>query len=168
MDARSLAWRHGHALVTPLHVARAILSSSSMPAAGGLLRLSGRPLRREDMKISLDEALSRLPVAFPVGSEQLTLSNALVALLRRAHMIQRQRSVGGLVVGGRRRCQVATVKTELKHLVASILDDPSVHRAMRKAGCRVAEPSNQPSSVGTVCQVLDRPVATNLTCHSCW
>ncbi|CAM0884645.1 unnamed protein product [Alopecurus aequalis] len=76
-EAGSLARRHGHARVTPLHVASAILSSSSTQAAGGLLWWCGHPLRHEDLMVSFNDALSRLPVACPAGADPLDLSNAL-------------------------------------------------------------------------------------------
>ena len=90
-EAGSLARRHGHARVTPLHVASAILSSSTPAASRLLLGYSGH---RQDLKASFNDALSRLPVVCHLRADQpLDLSNALVALLRRAQtMIHHPRS----------------------------------------------------------------------------
>uniref|UniRef100_A0ACD5UXI5 Uncharacterized protein n=1 Tax=Avena sativa TaxID=4498 RepID=A0ACD5UXI5_AVESA len=174
-EAESVARRHGHPRVTPLHVASAILSTQ---AAGVLLGSSGRPLRHEDLQLSLEAALSHLPLACPFRAAPLELSNALVALLRRAQTLQQQRSAGGARVRRRSRWrQGAGVKVELEQLVASILDDPSVYRAVRAAQVKrkIIDQLNvndfrgaggQPPSSVSVGSLLDRPVTTNLSWHS--
>ncbi|XP_024310685.1 protein SMAX1-LIKE 3-like [Brachypodium distachyon] len=149
-QAAGLARRRGHAQVTPLHVACAVMSSSSSSSssapgtgtgAAGLLLPSACPLRKRQqheaaaaalklqLQLRLDAALGRLPVRAPFQhasapkTTMVPLSNALVAALKRAQAaaVQHRRSGNAVVV------------VELERLVASILDDPNVNRAVREA-----------------------------------
>jgi ATP-dependent Clp protease ATP-binding subunit ClpA len=153
-QAVSAARRRGHAQVTPLHVASAILSSDSA-AGAGLLRAaclrsrSSTPLQCKALEFCLNVALSRLattggahhPAAAFGGfqhraaSPQPALSNALAAAFKRAQPSQRR---GGSSSQGRQQ-QGAVNEIELEQLVVSILDDPSVSRVMREAGFSSAE-----------------------------
>ena len=129
-QAVSLARLRGHAQVTPLHIASAMLSAS--PAAAAILhaacaRSQSHPLQQHNaLGLRLDMALGRLPLARPAsvihhGGDRVepAPSNAFVAALKRA---QAHRGRRGVVVG------------ELEQLVLSILNDPSVDRVMRAAG----------------------------------
>jgi ATP-dependent Clp protease ATP-binding subunit ClpA len=153
-QAVSAARRRGHAQVTPLHVASAILSSDSA-AGAGLLRAaclrsrSSTPLQCKALEFCLNVALSRLattggahhPAAAFGGfqhraaSPQPALSNALAAAFKRAQPSQRR---GGSSSQGRQQ-QGAVNEIEIEQLVVSILDDPSVSRVMREAGFSSAE-----------------------------
>ncbi|XP_051190216.1 protein SMAX1-LIKE 3-like [Lolium perenne] len=140
-QAANLARRRGHAQVTPLHVASAMLST------GGLLRaaclrssshLKSPALQPEALQFCIDVALSRLPMVWPPaaamfsnhGAPVMVLSNALVAALKRAQAHERR----GSAEGGQRQPGGLVVKVGLEQLVVSILDDPSVDRALREAG----------------------------------
>ncbi|XP_040249443.1 protein SMAX1-LIKE 3-like [Aegilops tauschii subsp. strangulata] len=145
-QAACLARQRGHAQVTPLHVASVMLFSA--PGGGGLLRAAcirsshppSHPVQLEGLQLCLEFALSRLPMAWPpaaatfrhrgVGAPVLALSNALMAALKRAQAHGRR----GTTDGGQRQPPMIAVKVELEQLAVSILDDPSVDRAMREAG----------------------------------
>ncbi|CAM0950078.1 unnamed protein product [Alopecurus aequalis] len=132
-QAANLARRRGHAQVTPLHVASAMLSSGGFLRAACLRSSShcqSHPLRHEALQLCLDVALSRLPMAWPPGAPVITLSNALVAALKRAQAHERR----GSADGSQRQPAGLAVKVGLEQLVVSILDDPTVDRAMREAG----------------------------------
>jgi hypothetical protein len=64
------------------------------------------------------------------GAPVMALSNALVAALKRAQAHERR----GFADGGQRQPRGLVVKVGLEQLVVSILDDPSVDRALREAG----------------------------------
>ncbi|KAL6643094.1 hypothetical protein ACP70R_021275 [Stipagrostis hirtigluma subsp. patula] len=147
-EAASLARRRGHARVTPLHVASAMLAGS---AGGGLLRAAclrapsggSRPLRCEALELCFNAALSRLATAGPppavtfhagAGHPAPALSNALAAAFKRAQANQRRGGGYSASADGRQ-----TAKVGLKQLVVSILDDPSVSRVMGEAGFSSAE-----------------------------
>uniref|UniRef100_A0ACD5XZ20 Uncharacterized protein n=1 Tax=Avena sativa TaxID=4498 RepID=A0ACD5XZ20_AVESA len=156
-------WR-GHAQVTPLHVASAMLSSDGLLRVACLRSSShsqSHPLRPEALQLCLDIALSRIPMAWPPavamfrthGAPMMTLSNALVAALKRAQAHERRGSADSVQ---RKPAGLAAVKVGLEQLVVSILDDPSVDRAMRDAGfsgsqvkanVRKGTSSEQPHSV---------------------
>ncbi|OWM86948.1 protein SMAX1-LIKE 4 [Punica granatum] len=141
-----LARRRGHAQVTPLHVAFTLLSSR----ASDLLRraclksqrqLQGsHPLQCRALELCFNVALNRLPTITaspPSGpflhAQQPSLSNALVAALKRAQAHQRR----GCIEQQQQQQQnqpLLAAKVELEQLVLSILDDPSVSRVMREAG----------------------------------
>ncbi|XP_044414847.1 protein SMAX1-LIKE 3-like [Triticum aestivum] len=145
-QAACLARERGHAQVTPLHVASVMLFSA--PGGGGLLRAAcirsshppSHPVQLEGLQLCLEVALSRLPMAWPpaaatfhhrgAGAPVLELSNALMAALKRAQAHGRR----GTTDGGQRQPPMIAVKVELEQLAVSILDDPSVDRAMREAG----------------------------------
>ncbi|XBH96651.1 hypothetical protein VPH35_086996 [Triticum aestivum] len=129
-QALSLARLRGHAQVTPLHIASAMLSAS--PAAAAILcaacaRSQSHPLQQHNpLGLRLDVALGWLPLARPAsvihhGGDRVepAPSNAFVAALKRAQVHRGRR---GAVVG------------KLEQLALSILDDPSVDRVMRAAG----------------------------------
>ncbi|XP_037446161.1 protein SMAX1-LIKE 3-like [Triticum dicoccoides] len=146
-QAACLAKQRGHEQVTPLHVASVMLFSAP-GGGGGLLRAacirSSHPpshsLQLEGLQLCLEVALSRLPMAWPpaaaafhrrgAGAPVLELSNALMAALKRAQAHGRR----GTTDGGQRQPPMITVKVELEQLAMSIVDDPSVDRAMREAG----------------------------------
>ena len=121
-QAVSLAARRGHAQVTPLHIAGAMLSA---PASAGILRAAcvrsqSHPMQDNVLDLCLDLALARLAVTRHVHGGDPAPSNACVAALKRAQAHQHR---------GRSAAEV-----ELEKLVVSILDDPSVDRVMRAAG----------------------------------
>ncbi|KAL6642296.1 hypothetical protein ACP70R_020477 [Stipagrostis hirtigluma subsp. patula] len=141
-EAVSLARRRGHAQVTPLHVASAMLAD----AGGGLLRAAcvrarpgSQPLQCKALELCLNVALNRLATAgppavfFPFHHPAPALSNALAAAFKRAQANQR-RSGGSASAEAQQ-----AAKVELEQLVVSILDDPSVNRVMREAGFSGAE-----------------------------
>ncbi|TKW07457.1 hypothetical protein SEVIR_7G308500v4 [Setaria viridis] len=147
-QAVSLARRRGHAQVTPLHAASAMLAD-----AGGLLRAaclrsraSSHPLQCKALELCFNVALNRLATAGPPapamfqqfhahhaagGHRAPTLSNALAAAFKRAQANQRRGA-------GSTSADVAA-RVELEQLVISILDDPGVSRVMREAGFSSAE-----------------------------
>ncbi|KAL1813906.1 hypothetical protein ACET3Z_023971 [Daucus carota] len=132
-----LARRRGHAQVTPLHVATILLSSR-----GSLLRRaclksqspqSVHPLHSRALELCFNVALNRLPTTpGPLLHGQPSLSNALIAALKRAQAHQRR----GCIEQQQQQQQqpLLAIKVELEQLILSILDDPSVSRVMREAG----------------------------------
>ncbi|KAH9288425.1 hypothetical protein KI387_032542 [Taxus chinensis] len=125
-NAVGMARVRGHAQATPLHVAATLLASES-----GLLRraclLSHRavaPLQWRALEVCFNVALNRLPAAINRG--QASLSNALVAALKRAQAQQRRGCI--------EQQQAQPGKVDMEELLVSILDDPSVSRVMREAG----------------------------------
>ncbi|CAL5028356.1 unnamed protein product [Urochloa decumbens] len=195
--ALALARRRGHAQVTPLHVAFALLTgpacaagqpplaaaafsstsaSVSSPAAApyGMLKRAclrshpspsssspsqQHPLQCRALELCFNVALNRLPTsgphsppaahfAAPLIQPSPTLSNALVAALKRAQANQRRGCVElqqpppppppPTPAAHHQQQQnpppLLAIKVELDQLVISILDDPSVSRVMREAG----------------------------------
>ncbi|XP_051216589.1 protein SMAX1-LIKE 4 [Lolium perenne] len=173
--ALALATRRGHAQVTPLHVAFALLSSSCSPhqhhhpgggggAAYGLLRraclrshpaAAQHPFQCRALELCFNVALNRLstsgphsppphssgpPFASSLIQPSPTLSNALVAALKRAQANQRRGCVDlqqppPVTLQQQQQQQpLLAIKVELDQLIISILDDPSVSRVMREAG----------------------------------
>ncbi|XP_062185173.1 protein SMAX1-LIKE 4-like [Phragmites australis] len=190
--ALALARRRGHAQVTPLHVAFALLngpaacsaplaafSSSSSPspaAAYGLLKraclrshpsasgasspatAAAHPLQCRALELCFNVALNRLPASGPhsppsgassspfassLVQPSPTLSNALIAALKRAQANQRRGCVElqqpppaptPAATAQQQTQPLLAIKVELDQLVISILDDPSVSRVMREAG----------------------------------
>ncbi|KAG0470694.1 hypothetical protein HPP92_016809 [Vanilla planifolia] len=99
----NLARRRGHAQVTPLHVAATLINSSS--SASSILRRAcarssphhptSLPLQCRALELCFNVALNRLPTSpLPSSSSLLhshpSLSNALVAALKRAQAHQRR------------------------------------------------------------------------------
>ncbi|XP_039030341.1 protein SMAX1-LIKE 4-like [Hibiscus syriacus] len=132
-----LARLRGHGQVTPLHVAATLLSSRT-----SLLRsacLKSRPHHHQQhqasraLELCFNVALNRLPTTpEPILHDQPSLSNALVAALKRAQAHQRR---GCIEQQQQQQPQpILTIKVELEQLIISILDDPSVSRVMREAG----------------------------------
>jgi hypothetical protein len=167
--ALGLARRRGHAQVTPLHVAFALLTgphliSSSASCVPGLLKRAclrshpapSHPLQCRALELCFNVALNRLPAASsapcssppPPGSSSSfassliqpspTLSNALVAALKRAQANQRRGCVElhppTTPTTQQQQQPLLAIKVELDQLLVSILDDPSVSRVMREAG----------------------------------
>nr|CAB3486627.1 unnamed protein product [Digitaria exilis] len=175
--ALALARRRGHAQVTPLHVAFALLTGPaatcaqpplaapfSTPAAPyGLLKRAclrshttasspaahQHPLQCRALELCFNVALNRLPTsgappsahfASPLIQPSPTLSNALVAALKRAQANQRRGCVElqhpppPPPPATAQQQPLLAIKVELDQLVISILDDPSVSRVMREAG----------------------------------
>ena len=142
-QAVALARRRGHAQVTPLHVASAMLSAAGLLRAA-CLRSHSHPLQCKALELCFNVALNRLPTAAAVmfhhhhgggaaAHHAPVLSNALVAAFKRAQAHQRRGSVDT------QQQPVLAVKIELEQLVISILDDPGVSRVMREAGFSSAE-----------------------------
>ncbi|PAN41329.1 hypothetical protein PAHAL_8G035500 [Panicum hallii] len=141
-QAVALARRRGHAQVTPLHVASAMLSAAGLLRAA-CLRSHSHPLQCKALELCFNVALNRLPTAGPAavmfhhhgGHHAPVLSNALVAAFKRAQAHQRR----GAVEGGQPPPPPPpqpglAAKVEIEQLIISILDDPSVSRVMREAG----------------------------------
>ncbi|KAL8505290.1 hypothetical protein ACS0TY_016503 [Phlomoides rotata] len=133
----TLARRRGHAQVTPLHVAATLLSSRASLLRRACLKSQphqpSHPLQCRALELCFNVALNRLPAApGPLLHAQPSLSNALIAALKRAQAHQRR----GCIEQQQQQQQqpLLTVKVELDQLVLSILDDPSVSRVMREAG----------------------------------
>ncbi|KAM0864759.1 hypothetical protein ACQ4PT_043712 [Festuca glaucescens] len=142
-QAVTLARRRGHAQVTPLHVATAMLLP---PAPAGVLRAAclrshSHPLQCKALELCFNVALNRLPTAsgagamfhqHRLGGAAPALSNALVAAFKRAQAHQRRGGAGDGIQ--QTAAPVIAAKVELEQLIVSILDDPSVSRVMREAG----------------------------------
>ncbi|KAH9297333.1 hypothetical protein KI387_029015 [Taxus chinensis] len=131
--AVALARQRGHAQVTPLHVAATLLP----PGCASLLHRAclkshphsaAHPLQCRALELCFKVALNRLPTT--AGSlVQPSLSNSLVAVLKRAQANQRRGCVEQ-----QQQPPLLGVKVETEQLIISILDDPSVSRVMREAG----------------------------------
>ncbi|XP_042040903.1 protein SMAX1-LIKE 4-like [Salvia splendens] len=133
-----LARRRGHAQVTPLHVAATLLSSRSSLLRRACLRFQPpqHPLHCRALELCFNVALNRLP-ASPLHHHHPSLSNALVAALKRAQAHQRRGSIEQHDNHNsipHHQTPLISIKVELEQLVLSILDDPSVSRVMREAG----------------------------------
>ncbi|KAI0511098.1 hypothetical protein KFK09_011720 [Dendrobium nobile] len=149
----NLARRRGHAQVTPLHVAATLLNSSS--SASSLLRRAcirshphhptSLPLQCRALELCFNVALNRLPTSPPPSSSSSllhshpSLSNALIAALKRAQAHQRRGCIESQNHHSHQTQQqnnqpLLAIKVELEQLTISILDDPSVSRVMREAG----------------------------------
>ncbi|KAJ0973357.1 hypothetical protein J5N97_021316 [Dioscorea zingiberensis] len=137
-QAVSLARRRGHAQVTPLHVANAMLSSTAGLLRAACLQSHSHPLQCKALELCFNVALNRLPASSSSGPmlgphhhhhhQPPSLSNALVAAFKRAQAHQRRGSIES------QQQPLLAVKIELEQLIISILDDPSVSRVMREAG----------------------------------
>ncbi|KAM7264854.1 hypothetical protein ACFE04_002537 [Oxalis oulophora] len=128
----ALARRRGHAQVTPLHVATAMLGSSTGLLRRACLQSHSHPLQCKALELCFNVALNRLPASTSsplLGPPQYpSLSNALVAAFKRAQAHQRRGSVEN------QQQPILAIKIEVEQLIVSILDDPSVSRVMREAG----------------------------------
>ncbi|XP_022990253.1 protein SMAX1-LIKE 3-like [Cucurbita maxima] len=134
-QAIGLARRRGHSHVTPLHVATAMLASSSGVLRRACLHCHSHPLQCKALELCFNVALNRLPTSTPnplFGPQYPNpcLSNALVAAFKRAQAHQRR----GSIENQQQQQPILALKIELEQLVISILDDPSVSRVMREAG----------------------------------
>ncbi|XP_022730552.1 protein SMAX1-LIKE 4-like [Durio zibethinus] len=130
----SLARRRGHAQVTPLHVAATLLSSRASLLRRACLKSqphqTSHPLQCRALELCFNVALNRLPTTpGPLLHGQPSLSNALIAALKRAQAHQRRGCIEQ-----QQQQPLLTIKVELEQLIISILDDPSVSRVMREAG----------------------------------
>ncbi|KAH1041707.1 hypothetical protein AAZX31_09G058400 [Glycine max] len=135
-----LARRRGHAQVTPLHVAATLLTLRASSLRRACLKSqpqtqthSHHPLQCRALELCFNVALNRLPTTpGPLLHTQPSLSNALIAALKRAQAHQRR----GCIEQQQQQQQppLLTIKVELEQLIISILDDPSVSRVMREAG----------------------------------
>ncbi|CAD6342546.1 unnamed protein product [Miscanthus lutarioriparius] len=147
-QAVALARRRGHAQVTPLHVASAMLSAAGLLRAA-CLRSHSHPLQCKALELCFNVALNRLPTAGPAAAAVMfhpvhhgghgqqhapVLSNALVAAFKRAQAHQRRGAVEGGQGQGLPPQPVLAAKVDMEQLIISILDDPSVSRVMREAG----------------------------------
>ncbi|KAJ1433436.1 Clp, N-terminal domain superfamily [Sesbania bispinosa] len=130
-----LARRRGHAQVTPLHVAATLLtlratSSFRRACLKSQPHPTSHPLQCRALELCFNVALNRLPTTpSPLIHSQPSLSNALIAALKRAQAHQRRGCIEQ-----QQQQPLLTVKVELEQLIISILDDPSVSRVMREAG----------------------------------
>ncbi|RDX92604.1 Protein SMAX1-LIKE 5, partial [Mucuna pruriens] len=129
-----LARRRGHAQVTPLHVAATLLSLRASSLRRACLKSqphqSSHPLQCRALELCFNVALNRLPTTpGPLLHTQPSLSNALIAALKRAQAHQRRGCIEQ-----QQQQPLLTIKVELEQLIISILDDPSVSRVMREAG----------------------------------
>ncbi|KAJ7955849.1 protein SMAX1-LIKE 4-like [Quillaja saponaria] len=130
----SLARRRGHAQVTPLHVAATLLSSRASSLRRACLKSqphqASHPLQCRALELCFNVSLNRLPtIPGPLLHGQPSLSNALIAALKRAQAHQRRGCIEQ-----QQQQPLLTIKVELEQLIISILDDPSVSRVMREAG----------------------------------
>ncbi|EPS70450.1 hypothetical protein M569_04308, partial [Genlisea aurea] len=144
-QAVALARRRGHAQVTPLHVASAMLVSSTGLLKRACLESHSHPLQCKALELCFNVALNRLPTSAsspllppPQHHHQHhlpSLSNALVAAFKRAQAHQRRGTIENQQQQQHQQQQpVLALKVEIEQLVLSILDDPSVSRVMREAG----------------------------------
>ncbi|PIN03962.1 Chaperone HSP104 [Handroanthus impetiginosus] len=132
----SLARRRGHAQVTPLHVAATLLSSGASLLRRACLKSQphqpSHAVQCRALELCFNITLNRLPATpGPLLHAQPTLSNALVAAIKRAQAHQRRDCIEQ-----QQQLQqpLVAIKVELEQLILSILDDPSVSRVMREAG----------------------------------
>ncbi|KAK9078900.1 hypothetical protein SSX86_002959 [Deinandra increscens subsp. villosa] len=150
----SLARRRGHAQVTPLHVAatllmssrasilrRACIKSQNISSSSSHITPTPPPLHCRALELCFNVALNRLPTTpGPLLHAQPSLSNALIAALKRAQAHQRRGCIENQQTQSQQQCQqqqnppLLAIKVELEQLILSILDDPSVSRVMREAG----------------------------------
>ncbi|CAH8322494.1 unnamed protein product [Eruca vesicaria subsp. sativa] len=142
----TLARRRGHSQVTPLHVASTLLTSTrsnlfrraclkSHPFTSLGRHIAHPSLHCRALELCFNVALNRLPTnPNPLFQTQPSLSNALVAALKRAQAHQRRGCVEQQQQQSQQNQPFLAVKVELEQLVVSILDDPSVSRVMREAG----------------------------------
>ncbi|XP_004496117.1 protein SMAX1-LIKE 3-like [Cicer arietinum] len=134
-QAVNLATRRGHAQVTPLHVASAMLANSTGLLKKACLQFHSHPLQCKALELCFNVALNRLQASTTspllIGTQYSTpsLSNALVAAFKRAQAHQRRGTVEN-----QQQQHVLALKIEVEQLIISILDDPSVSRVMREAG----------------------------------
>lgn len=137
-----LARRRGHAQVTPLHMAATLLSLRASSFRRACLKShphhhqasshSHHPLQCRALELCFNVALNRLPTTPTpnlLHTQQPSLSNALIAALKRAQAHQRRGCIEQ-----QNQQPLLTIKVELEQLIISILDDPSVSRVMREAG----------------------------------
>ncbi|KAL2324979.1 hypothetical protein Fmac_024037 [Flemingia macrophylla] len=132
-QAVNLATRRGHAQVTPLHVASAMLATSTGLLRKACLQCHSHPLQCKALELCFNVSLNRLPASTssPLLAPQYStpsLSNALVAAFKRAQAHQRRGSIEN------QQQHILALKIEVEQLIISILDDPSVSRVMREAG----------------------------------
>ncbi|XP_044461119.1 protein SMAX1-LIKE 3-like [Mangifera indica] len=132
-QAVSFARRRGHAQVTPLHVASAMLASPAGLLRRACLQSHSHPLQCKALEFCFNVALNRLPAStssplLGPHSPRPSLSNALVAAFKRAQAYQRRGSIEN------QQQPILALKIEIEQLIISILDDPSVNRVMREAG----------------------------------
>lgn len=132
-QAVGLAKRRGHAQVTPLHVASAMLATSTGLLRKACLQCHSHPLQCKALELCFNVALNRLPASSPSPLlaphyPNPSFSNALVAAFKRAQAHQRRGSIEN------QQQPILALKIELEQLIISILDDPSVSRVMREAG----------------------------------
>ncbi|PWA97550.1 clp amino terminal domain-containing protein [Artemisia annua] len=158
----SLARRRGHAQVTPLHVAATLLMSSRATILRRACIKSqtnvsnhssvttqfgpnssnvSPPFHCRALELCFNVALNRLPTTpGPLLHGQPSLSNALIAALKRAQAHQRRGCIENQQTQSQQNCHsqqqppLLAIKVELEQLIISILDDPSVSRVMREAG----------------------------------
>ncbi|KAK4396715.1 protein SMAX1-LIKE 4 [Sesamum angolense] len=153
----SLARRRGHAQVTPLHVAATLLSSRTSLLRRACLKSQphqpSHPLQCRALELCFNVALNRLPATpGPLLHAQPSLSNALVAALKRAQAHQRR---GSIEQQQQQQPPLIAIKVELEQLILSILDDPSVSRVMREAGfSSTAVKNNLEDSTNSVSSVF--------------
>ncbi|KAL6977875.1 hypothetical protein U1Q18_026658 [Sarracenia purpurea var. burkii] len=144
-----LARRRGHAQVTPLHVAATLLTfSPPRPTIfkTACLNSADDPpshhhhhhqppsslLHSRALELCFNVALNRLSTTpSPLFQSQPSLSNALIAALKRAQAHQRR---GCIDQHQHQQQPILAIKVEIEQLILSILDDPSVSRVMREAG----------------------------------
>ncbi|KAG6427254.1 hypothetical protein SASPL_111496 [Salvia splendens] len=134
-QAVGLARRRGHAQVSPLHVASAMLASPAGLLKRACLQSHSHPLQCKALELCFNVALNRLPTSSPAPllgphSHLPSLSNALVAAFKRAQAHQRR----GSIESQQEQQSILALKVEVQQLLISILDDPSVSRVMREAG----------------------------------
>ncbi|KAJ7974807.1 Protein SMAX1-LIKE 3 [Quillaja saponaria] len=141
-QAVTLAKRRGHSQVTPLHVASAMLATSTGLLRRACLQCHSHPLQCKALELCFNVALNRLPASTPshlLGPHYSTpsLSNALVAAFKRAQAHQRRGSIEN------QQQPILALKIEIEQLIISILDDPSVSRVMREAGFSSTQVKNK-------------------------
>ncbi|KAI7744080.1 hypothetical protein M8C21_010980 [Ambrosia artemisiifolia] len=156
----SLARRRGHAQVSPLHVASTLLMSSrasilklaciksqnSFSSSYSSSHITPplqqqnphttptpQPLHCRALDLCFNVALNRLPsTPGPLLHGQPSLSNALIAALKRAQAHQRRGCIENQQT--QQSTPLLAIRVELDQLILSILDDPSVSRVMKEAG----------------------------------
>lgn len=163
-QAVTLAKRRGHAQVTPLHVASAMLASSTGLLRRACLQSHSHPLQCKALELCFNVALNRLPASSPsplLGPHYLnpSLSNALVAAFKRAQAHQRRGSIEN------QQQPILALKIELEQLIISILDDPSVSRVMREAGFSSTQVKNRVEQAVSL-EICSQTQSPTMSSHS--
>lgn len=150
-EAVKLTRHRGHAQTTSLHAVSAFLSLSPSQLREACIRARNTAfyprVQLKALDFCLSVSLDRLPTSQPRVVDEPSVSNSLMAAIKRSQANQRRQPDSLITVknpnqhlGQSQEQQLGTcssgIKVELQHLVVSILDDPIVSRVFNDAGFR--------------------------------